>query len=61
MKNLYTKLDEYALQEDIIEKSYAQHISLTNTQTNIETKTPYSYKQIKYLWNISSQNYKEIL
>lgn len=58
MKNLYIKLDEYALQEDIIEKSYAQHISLTNTKTS-NNKTPYSYEQINYLWNINSDNYKE--
>lgn len=58
MKNLYIKLDEYALQEDIIEKSYAQHISLTNTKTS-SNKTPYSYEQINYLWNINSDNYKE--
>lgn len=59
MKNLYIKLDEYALQEDIIEKSYAQHISLTNTKTCKRIKSPYTYTQIEYLWNISPQNYKE--
>ena len=59
MKNLYIKLDEYALQEDIIEKSYAQHITLTNTKTSNIEKTPYSYEQIKYLWNINPKNSKE--
>ncbi|MCI8700110.1 MAG: hypothetical protein HFJ47_02060, partial [Clostridia bacterium] len=59
MKNLYVKLDEYALQEDIIEKSYAQHIKLTNTDTVINKKTPYTYEQIEYLWNINPNNYKE--
>lgn len=59
MKNLYVKLDEYALQEDIIEKSYAQHIKLTNTDTVITKKTPYTYEQIEYLWNINPDNYKE--
>lgn len=58
MKNLFIKLDEYALQEDIIEKSYAQHISLTNTKVS-SSKSPYSYEQINYLWNINSENYKE--
>jgi len=58
MKNFYIKLDEYALQEDIIEKSYAQHIRLTNIKTS-GNKTPYSYEQISYLWNINSENYKE--
>lgn len=59
MKNLYIKLDEYALQEDIIEKSYAQHITLTNTSTPKNKKTIYSYEQIEYLWNINPENYKE--
>lgn len=58
MKNLYIKLDEYALQEDIIEKSYAQHISLTNSKSS-NNKTPYSYEQVDYLWNINSGNTKE--
>ncbi len=60
MKNLYIKLDEYALQEDIIEKSYAQHITLTNTDKISEKpKTIYTYDQIEYLWNIKPENYKE--
>lgn len=59
MKNLYIKLDEYALQEDIIEKSYSQHICLTNTKTVTNKKSPYSYEQIEYLWNINTNNYKE--
>jgi len=59
MKNLYIKLDEYALQEDIIEKSYAQHITLTNSMTSTKKRTPYSYEQIEYLWNINPKDYKE--
>lgn len=59
MKNLYIKLDEYALQEDIIEKSYANHITLTNFKNLKTAKTTYSYEQIEYLWNIRSENYKE--
>lgn len=62
MKNLYIKLDEYAFQEDIIEKSYAQYITIDNTyrlSKNIKKRTPYSYEQIKYLWDIKSENYKE--
>lgn len=59
MKNLYIKLDEYAFQEDIIEKSYAQYITIDNTyrlSKNIKKRTPYSYEQIKYLWDIKSEN-----
>ena len=62
MKNLYIKLDEYAFQEDLIEKSYAQYITIDNTNRiskNIKKRTPYSYEQIKYLWDIKSKNYKE--
>lgn len=59
MKNLYIKLDEYALQEDIIEKSYAQHITLTNTNIYKNRKNIFTYEQIEYLWNINPENYKE--
>ena len=59
MYNLYIKLDEYALQEDIIEKSYAQHIVLNNTKTSKIKREPFSYEQIEYLWNIKPENYKE--
>lgn len=59
MVNLYKNLDSYALQEDIIERGYAQHISISNTKTSIKKKTPYTYEQIKYLWNIKPFDYKE--
>ena len=59
MYNLYIKLDEYALQEDIIEKSYAQHIKLNNTKTTKVARKPFTYEQIEYLWNINPENYKE--
>jgi integrase len=64
MKNLYIKLDEFAFQEDLIEKSYAQYITLNNTDTSSNTKTrskerTYTYEQIQYLWNIKPENYKE--
>lgn len=62
MKNLYIKLDEYAFQEDLIEKSYAQYITINNTNKNSENakkRTPYSYEQIQYLCDIKPENYKE--
>lgn len=64
MKNLYIKLDEFAIQEDLIEKSYAQYITLNNTNISNNakirsTKRTYTYEQIKYLWNIKPENYKE--
>ncbi len=62
MKNLYIKLDEYAFQEDLIEKSYAQYITINNINKNSENtkkRAPYSYEQIQYLWDIKPENYKE--
>ncbi len=62
MKNLFIKLDEYAFQEDLIEKSYAQYITLNNTSKttkNNRKRTPYTYEQIEYLYNIKSKDYKE--
>lgn len=62
MKNLYIKLDEYAFQEDLIEKSYAQYITINNTNKISENKRkrkPYTYEQIQYLWDIKPENYKE--
>lgn len=59
MVNLFKNMDNYALQEDIIDKGYSQHIKINNTKISKKTKKIYSYEQIKYLWNIKSENYKE--
>lgn len=59
MVNLFKNMDNYALQEDIIEKGYSQHIKINNTKTSKKPKTIYSYEQIKYLWNIKPEDYKE--
>lgn len=61
MKNLYIKLDEFAFQEDLIEKSYAQYITINNTnnQRTISKEKTYKYEQIDYLWRINPENYKE--
>ena len=59
MQNLFIKLDEYALQEDIIDKGYAQYVNVSsNTYTKKERK-PFTYEQIEYLWNIEPEDYKE--
>lgn len=62
MVNLYMNLDKFALEEDIIEKGYAQFI---NTSTNnrkeikkvknkkIEKERVFTYTQINYLWNFN--------
>lgn len=61
MKNLYIKLDEFAFQEDLIEKSYAQYITINNinNQRAISKEKTYKYEQIDYLWRITPENYKE--
>lgn len=62
MINLYVNMDKFALEEDIIDKSYAQFIS-TNTNNrkeikkakkdNIKKDKVFNYEQINYLWNIT--------
>lgn len=59
MVNLYNKLDEYALQEDIIDKGYAQHVTVSSVKNSTKKKTTFTYEQIKYLWNIKTEDYKE--
>lgn len=62
MVNLFKNLDKFALEEDVIEKGYAQFITLvTNTRKEIKksknkqvTKDKlFSYEQIDYLWNLT--------
>lgn len=62
MVNLFMKLDEYALQEDIIEKGYAQHVVISRTSNpprNHKRRTPLSYEHIQYLWKIQPEDFKE--
>ena len=60
MVNLYLNLDKFALEEDIIEKSYAQFINITTNSKKeiknsknqtIKKEKLFSYEQIDYLWN----------
>ncbi len=60
MVNLFTNLDKFALEEDIIEKGYAQFITIISANRKeikkakdkkIEKDRLFSYKQIEYLWN----------
>lgn len=68
MVNLFTNLDKYALEEDIIEKGYSQFITtITSNRKEIQNsknKTVekdrlFSYEQIDYLWNMSLRSEKE--
>lgn len=62
MVNLFINLDKFALEEDIIEKGYAQFIT-TNTSNRKEIKKAknkqvekaklFTYEQIDYLWNFT--------
>lgn len=62
MVNLYMNLDKFAMEEDIIEKGYAQFIT-TVTSNRKEIKKAkdkkvakdklFSYEQIDYLWNFT--------
>lgn len=61
MVNLYMNLDKFALEEDLIEKGYAQFITavtssrkeIKNSQNKkVEKEKLFTYEQINYLWNL---------
>lgn len=65
MVNLFTNLDKYALEEDIITKGYAQFITTITSNRkqikkskdkNIEKDKLFSYEQINYLWNFTPRS-----
>ncbi len=62
MINLFTNLDKFALEEDIIEKGYSQLITTTTNNRKeikklnnsiVEKNKLFSYEQIDYLWNFT--------
>jgi len=62
MVNLFINLDKFALEEDIIEKGYAQFITATTSNRKeikkakdkqIEKAKLFTYEQIDYLWNLT--------
>lgn len=57
--NLFNHLDNYALQEDIIDKSYSKFLKVPVPNEPKIVKTPFTYEQIDYLWKIKPENYKE--
>jgi len=65
MLNLFQCLDRFALEEDIIEKGYAQFITITTNarkeikkakDKQIERSRMFTYEQIEYLWNLKIKN-----
>ena len=65
MVNLFTNLDKFALEEDIIEKGYAQFITTVTCNRKeikkakdkkIEKERLFTYEQINYLWNLSPRS-----
>lgn len=72
MVNLFMNLDKFALEEDIIDKGYAQFISAISSKKEIikaknkkvEKNRLFTYEQIDYLWNMEikskkSERYKQ--
>ena len=61
MVNLYLNLDKFALEEDIIQKGYAQFIPSISTKKEIkiaknktvEKERVFTYEQIDYLWKLT--------
>lgn len=65
MVNLYLNLDKFALEEDIIEKGYAQFITTITSNKKeikkaknkiIEKEKVFTYEQINYLWNLKPRS-----
>ncbi len=65
MVNLYLNLDKFALEEDIIEKGYAQFITTISCNRKeikkskneqIEKRRPFTYEEIDYLWNFKTRS-----
>ena len=64
MVNLYMNLDKFALEEDIIDKGYAQFIpNISNKKEvkkaknkSVEKERLFTYEQIDYLWNLKTRS-----
>lgn len=64
MVNLYLNLDKFALEEDIIDKDYAQFIPTISTKKEIkkaknktvEKERLFTYDQLDYLWNLKPRS-----
>lgn len=65
MVNLYMNLDKFALEEDIIEKGYAQFITTVTCNRKeikkskdgkVDKERLFTYEQIEYLWNFQPRS-----
>lgn len=64
MVNLYLNLDKFALEEDIIDKGYAQFIpNISNKKEvkkaknkTVQKERLFTYEQIDYLWNLKTRS-----
>lgn len=65
MVNLYMNLDKFALEEDIIEKGYAQFITAVTCNRKeikkakdkkVKKERLFTYEQIDYLWNFTPKS-----
>lgn len=64
MVNLYLNLDKFALEEDIIDKGYAQFIPTISNKKEVkkaknktvEKERLFTYEQIDYLWNLKPRS-----
>ncbi len=56
MLRLFSAMDKYAYSENIITKKSSMDIKYKETES---TRTPFTYSQIEYLWNIKPTNKKE--
>lgn len=60
MKNLILKLDEYAMEQDVIEKGYGQFIDIM-PEPSISSRMPFTYKEINTIWQNEGRLCADIL
>lgn len=60
MRNLYNKLDQYALEMGIIQTSYAQFIAIDCDEEET-SRIPYSFEEIEFLWTLEGNQDIDIL
>lgn len=56
---LFKNMDKYAYNEDIIDKKYADTLSVPESRIPQNKRMPFTYEEIKYLWDIQTDDDKE--